>query len=224
MKTSEEMAASLLRRRDAYYRKKKRRSRIVACSAAGCLAVGIGVLSVIGAPEPAKSTLVGSSEQESGQVQTEVPTVIHGDICHFIITNQDYDNDMETANYAAPRVGEIDCSIGLRQAMADYAYDPMTLFVVQITLYDSGGPLLSAGNLDLYRAEAERINRNGGAQWLEAVLYNTPTIPPEGEPVAATDGGAFLHGTMTADQIRALEGGAYGYFIWLAEYDPVDAE
>ncbi len=225
MKTSEEMTASLLRRRDAYYREKKRQSRIAACSAAGCLAVGIGVLSVIGAPEPARSTLDGSSEQGSGQVaQTETTTVIQGDICHHIITEQDYANGMESACYASPRDGECNYTIGLRRAMADYAYDPLTLFVVKITLYDSGVPLLSVKNLELYRTEAERLNHSGGAQWLEAVLYNAPIIPSDGEPVTATDGGLFLHGTMTADQIRALEGGAYGYFIWLSEYDPVAAE
>lgn len=219
------MVASLLRRRNAYYREKKRRRRIAACSAAGCLAVGIGVLSVIGVPGPAKSTLVGGSEQESGQVsQMEAPTVVQGDICHHIITQRDYGNGMGTASYASPRVGEINCSIGLREAMADYAYDPMTLFAVQITLYDNDEPLLSAEDLELYRAEAERINQSGGAQWLEAVLHDDPAIPPEGEPDTATYGSLFLSGSMTADQIRALEGGDYGYFIWLGEGDPVSSE
>lgn len=224
MKTSEEMTASLLRRRDAYYREKKRQSRIVACSAAGCLVVGIGVFSVFTGGGRTPTVSPGDTGvQESLPPQTG-ETVIRGDICHRIITEQDYANGMESACYASPRDGECNYTIGLRRAMEDYAYDPLTLFVVKITLYDSGVPLLSVKNLELYRTEAERLNHSGGAQWLEAVLYNAPIIPSDGEPVTATDGGLFLHGTMTADQIRALEGGAYGYFIWLSEYDPVAAE
>lgn len=203
MKTSEEMVASLLRRRDAYYREKKRRSRIAACSAAGCLAVGIGVFSVFtggGGRTPTVSP-GDTGVQESLPLQTG-ETVIRGDICHHIITEQDYANGMESACYASPRDGECNYTIGLRRAMADYAYDPMTGFLVMIDLYDNGGIPYSE---QLCRTEAERINAELGTDLT----------------VAALDSDRFtIVGTMTAAQMRAQEGREYGYFFWLTDNYP----
>lgn len=86
MKTSEEMVASLLRRRDAYYREKKRRSRIAACSAAGCLAVGIGVFSVFTGGGRTPNVSPGDTGvQESLPLQTG-ETVIRGGISAIILS------------------------------------------------------------------------------------------------------------------------------------------
>ncbi len=243
MKTCEEMTASLLRRRDAYYRERRKKVQAIGASAAGCLIVGIGVFALArGTEVPAVDQTELSSASESllprdpaavpsgnndpetlddASGQTDSP-LIQDDICHHIITEKDYGNG--AACYASPRIGEITCSIGLREAMADYAYDPMTLFVVRITLDDGDGPMLSsADDLALYRAEADRINQSGGAQWLEAVLNDAPIVPPDGELSTETYGSLFLSGSMTADQIRALSGGAYGYFVELGDFPAENA-
>lgn len=205
MKTSEEMVASLLRRRDAYYREKKRRSRIAACSAAGCLAVGIGVFWAFAGGGGTPTISTGDTGVQDGLPPQTEGTVIQGDICHHIITEQDYANGMESACYASPRAGECNYTIGLRRAMADHDYDPMTGFMVMVELYDSGGISYSE---QLCRAEAERINAELGINLT----------------VTALDSDRFtIVGTMTAAQMRAQEGREYGYFFWLTDY-PFDVK
>lgn len=202
MKTCEEMTASLLRRREVYRREKKRRSRIACCSVAGCLIVGIGVFSAFAGGGGTPTVAPGDTGVQESMTPQTGGAVIQGDICHHIITAQDYANGMESACYASPQAGECNYTIGLRQAMADYAYDPMTGFLVMIDLYDNGGIPYSE---QLCRAEAERMNAELGT----------------GLTVAALDSDRFtIVGMMTAAQMRAQEGREYGYFFWLTDDYP----
>ena len=243
MKTCEEMTASLLHRRDSYYRERRKKARIIGASAAGCLIVGVGVLSLARGIEPPAAVNGTSPGSNPAVIQTQPAgngdpgsvhagdgqsgsPVVQSDICHHIITEKEYASVTEAGCYVLPQVGETVCTIGLREAMKDYEYDPKTIFVVQITLFGSDGSLSSADDLELYRAEANRINQSYYPQdtWLEAVLCAVSTSHLGGvDSDADMTEVPVLSGAMSADQIHALAGGTYGYFVELGDFAPETA-